>query len=100
VASAVSTWRFVRGAEVVEVRPEGRLHSTAPMVLRDWAVAGAGIALLPAWLVPSGRSAPLRRILPDWTTPAIHAWALHRVELRGARRIRVTVEALAALFAT
>lgn len=98
LSSTFSAWRFVRGDELVEVRAEGRLHSTAPMVLRDWAAAGAGIALLPQWLVPKGRAAPLRRILPEWTTPEIGSWALHRIELRGARRIRVTVEALSALF--
>ena len=60
------------------------------MVLRDWAIAGVGIALLPEWLV-DGR---LKRLCEGWTTPEIHAWAIHRIELRCAPRIRAAIEAL------
>lgn len=88
----LTEWRFERGGEIVEVRPRARLRSGSPLVLRDWALAGAGIALLPEWLVDPAK---LRRLLDGWATPLIESWALHRVELRGSPRVRAVVEALA-----
>jgi DNA-binding transcriptional LysR family regulator len=77
--------------EVVEVTPRVRVRSTTPDVLRDLAVAGLGLAMLPEWLVPR----TLRRVLPDWQmTPPSRTWALHRIELRGVPRIRAVIAAL------
>lgn len=77
----------------VEVR--GQVHSNTPSALRDLAVDGAGIAYLPDWLVAEdvahGR---LRRILPEWSSPSITAWAMHRAELRGSPRLRAFLDAL------
>jgi DNA-binding transcriptional LysR family regulator len=83
-------WHFARGDTAVDVTPRVRLASMTPMVLRDWAIAGVGIALLPEWLVDDR----LKRLCEGWTTPEIHAWAIHRIELRSAPRIRAAVEAL------
>lgn len=91
VQTGAPHWRLARGDEVHEVTPRAHLRSTAPVALRDWAAAGAGLALLPEWLV----TAPLRRVLPGWQSPPIAFWAIHRVELRGAPRIRAAIEALA-----
>jgi DNA-binding transcriptional LysR family regulator len=60
------------------------------MVLRDRAIAGVGVALLPEWLIDER----LKRLCEGWTTPEIHAWAIHRIELRSASRIRAAIEAL------
>lgn len=93
--SPTASWRLERGAEVCEVTPRARLRSQAPLVLRDWALAGAGVALLPEWLVAE-TPAGLRRLLDGWTTAPIKAWALHRIELRGSVRIRAVMDTLAA----
>ncbi|HEU0029489.1 MAG TPA: LysR family transcriptional regulator [Kofleriaceae bacterium] len=93
LATTFTRWRFVRNATEVTVVPRVRLRSTTPLVLRDWALAGAGVALLPDWLV--GDAAGLRPLLDGWQTPAIRIWALHRIELRGAPRIRAVLDALA-----
>jgi len=93
VAAGFTGWRLERGGEVVDVKPRARLSSTAPMVLRDWAIAGAGIAVLPDWLVADSGKA-LRPLLDGWTTPMIRAWALHRTELRDSPRIRAVIAAL------
>ncbi|MET0795375.1 MAG: LysR family transcriptional regulator [Polyangiaceae bacterium] len=80
-------------ARSVEVR--GRLHSNAPMVLRDLAVDGAGIAYLPDWLVSDAlERGTLRRILPKWSSAPINAWLIHRAELRGAPRVRAFLDAM------
>lgn len=90
--SAQAAWRFTRGDEVCEVEPRSRLRCNAPLVLRDWVVAGAGVALLPEWL--RGTDRELVELLPDWATPAVPIWALHRIEVRGAPRIRAALAAL------
>jgi len=77
----------------VEVR--GRLRANAPMALRDLAVAGAGIAYLPDWLVADQLEAgTLKRVLPGWASEPITAWLVHRAELRGTARIRALLAAL------
>lgn len=92
LTAAFTRWHFERDGETIEISPKGRLGSSVPLVLREWALAGAGIAHLPEWLV-EGQA--LKVLLPGWTSSPIRAWALHRVELRGAPRIRALLEALA-----
>ncbi|MEJ7596999.1 MAG: LysR family transcriptional regulator [Kofleriaceae bacterium] len=86
-------WRFVQGDEVHELAAPARLRSSAPIALRDWALAGAGIAFLPAWLVSD---TDLVTVLPGWSTPAVHVWALQRVAQRAATRVRAVLDALGA----
>jgi len=50
---------------------------------------------LPDWLVaPSLAQNKLRRVLPDWSSLPITAWAIYRSELRGNARLKVFLEAL------
>jgi len=88
-------WRFRRGDELVELTPWARLRCGTPFALRDWAVAGAGVALVPAWSI-EGYRGQLRRLFADWTIARIKVWALQRVELRGLPRIAAVVDALRA----
>lgn len=87
-------WRFSRADERIEVTPRARLRCSAPLALQTWAAAGVGVALLPDWLVAGDRR--LVALLSDWDTPEVPIWALHRLELRGAPRIRAVIDALAA----
>jgi DNA-binding transcriptional LysR family regulator len=94
-AGSVVRWRLRRGAEERVPDVHGQLRSTAPSALRSFAVAGAGIAYLPAWLVREDIARKrLRRVLPEWASPAITAWAVYRAELRGAPRLRAFLSAL------
>jgi len=80
-------------ATSVEVR--GRLRTNTPSALRDLAIDGAGIAFLPDWLVaPALAQNDLRRVLPDWSSLPITAWAIYRSELRGNARLKAFLEAL------
>ena len=73
----------------------GRLRSNAPSALCDLAADGAGIAYLPDWLVAERlERGSLRRILPKWSSIPIHAWLIHRTELRGSPRVRAFLDAL------
>ncbi len=88
-----ATWRFERGDESVEATPRVRMRCQAPQALREWALAGAGIALLPEWLVAGTRG--LQRLFEPWTTAPIRVWMLQRIELRGSARVRAVIDALA-----
>jgi DNA-binding transcriptional LysR family regulator len=90
-------YRLVRDEreEVIDVR--GHLRSNAPMVLRDLAVRGAGIAYLPDWLVvPELASGRLRRVLPGWASPPITAFAVFRTELRDTPRLAALLSMISA----
>jgi len=57
----------------------------------------AGLAYVPDWLVADDlRAGRLRRVLPEWSSPPITAWALYRAELKGAPRLRALIDVLAA----
>jgi DNA-binding transcriptional LysR family regulator len=84
-----------RPAELRHVEPSGGLRTNAPLALRDWARAGAGIAYIPDWLVqPDLADNSLQRILPQWSSPPITAWAVHRAELRGSPNLKALLAAL------
>lgn len=88
-------WQLRRGDAEQTVDVRGPVRSNAPMALRDLALDGAGIAYLPDWLVADAiQRGRLRRVLPEWASAPIMAWALHRAELRGVPRVRAFIEAL------
>ena len=79
------------GDETVRIR--GNVRCTAPGAIRELATAGAGIALLPDWLVREDiAERRLVRVLPDHATPLVGIWALHRIELRDAPRVRAFLD--------
>ncbi|HEY5958823.1 MAG TPA: LysR substrate-binding domain-containing protein [Polyangiaceae bacterium] len=54
-----------------------------------------GLVFLPEWLVDKDLKAKrLRRVLADWNSESVTAWAIFRAELRGSPRIHAFVEAL------
>jgi DNA-binding transcriptional LysR family regulator len=74
-------------------------RSNAPHAIRELATAGAGIGLLPEWLVEEQtRSKALRRVLPAWRGGPVNVYALHRTEHRGTRAVRALVEHLRAAY--
>jgi DNA-binding transcriptional LysR family regulator len=91
----VAPWILRNGDRVVEIAPSGALRSNAPYALRDAALGGLGVALLPDWLVEAdvARGA-LRVVLPDWRARPNAVVAMHRVELRGLARVRALVDHL------
>lgn len=94
-SASFTRWQFTNGSEQVEIYPKSRLQSTSPVVLREWARSGAGITMIPDWF-----AGDLKRVLTDWPTPEITAYAIHRAEARGAAKIRVVLDALAEAVST
>jgi DNA-binding transcriptional LysR family regulator len=89
------TFLLVSDRREVRVRVHAVFRSNALHALRDLALLGTGLALLPDWFVDDDlASGNLRVVLPEWTTPTVVASAIHRIEQRGAPRIRALVDHL------
>lgn len=96
LAGHVIPWKLERGAEQCTPEVRGQLRANAPLALRDLAVAGAGIAYIPDFVVERELTAGrLRRVLPAWRSPSLRAVAIHRRELRDAPRVRAFVSSFA-----
>lgn len=88
-----ASWAFERAGQQIRVSLQGPLRTNLVYALRDGALAGLGVALLPAWLVADDvRSGRLRVLLADWTASSICIHALHRAELREIARLRAFLE--------
>lgn len=82
-------WVFLDGGREVHVAVDGPFRSTTPLALRDAAVQGLGITLLPLWLVQE----PLARgdlcpVMSDYPARGLEVYALYRTELRSDPRVQ------------
>jgi len=97
-SGSVIRWALARANrpdEIASIEVHGRLRTNTPTALRDLAIDGAGLAYLPEWLVaPALAQNTLRRVLPDWSSLPITAWAVYRKELRGNARLKAFLEAM------
>ena len=92
-------WRFRDARGVRELRITGGLQVNNGDVLREAALAGIGIALLPSWCVAEDLAAGrLRRVLPHWqVTPTTFDHGIYAVYQRTRQtppKIRVFVDYL------
>jgi DNA-binding transcriptional LysR family regulator len=95
VGPGADTWTITDGAREARVRVDVAFRSNALHAVRALAVCGAGVALLPDWLVADEvRRRALCVVLPAWRTEPVPVSALHRTEHRGAPRVRAFVEHL------
>ncbi len=84
-----------RGTDARSGNVREGLRTDAPLVMQSLALQGAGLAFLPEWLVDRDlKDKRLRRVLADWNSESVTAWAIYRAELRGSPRVRAFVEAL------
>lgn len=75
-------------------------RSNALHAIRDLAVKGVGVALLPEWLVMNDvRRRALRVILPGWQSEPVPVNAIHRNKQWGEPRLRAFVDHLRAAYA-
>jgi DNA-binding transcriptional LysR family regulator len=86
----VTLWRFLhanREPQTVRIRPT--LCSNDGAVVRDWALAGQGVAIRSEWHVAADLSAGrLKRLLPGWEPPAADVVAM--LGTRAGRSARTT----------
>ena len=92
-ACPLDTWRFRRAAEEATTSVTARFRSTTPTALREAALAGMGVALLPEWLVEGDIAAGrLRRLLSAWTSGPVSAWVVFRLEVRRSPPLRAFLD--------
>lgn len=93
------SWSFARGDERVDVRVEGPLVSNAAPALRHFALAGAGIALLPDWtVIDDVRTGALVHLLPGWDPPGFRFWLVRPDRRHVPERVRAFSDHLSATF--
>jgi DNA-binding transcriptional LysR family regulator len=94
------TWVLRRDETEVRVRPKVAFRSNALHALRELAIQGAGIALLPEWFVAAAvSSGELRVVLPSWRPLPVNASAIYPRDQRGAARVKALIEHLHGAFA-
>lgn len=70
-------WKLIRGKEVWEDVPPGRLTLNSPDMIQQLLLDGAGIGALPCRFATEDlRLNRLVRVLPEWSLPAVPAWAV------------------------
>ncbi len=99
-------WYCRSAAASAEVGVAGRFNSNDSEALRDAALGGLGIALLPTWLVgPDIAAGALRRLLPEWQAditpgPERAISAVYTARRLVSPKVRVFIDALAAHIGT
>ena len=79
---AAQTWRFTRNSKTQDVQVTGPLSADQGDTLVEFAASGAGIVLMPEWVMADHLSkGSLVRLLNDWKPPSI---PLYIVYARGA----------------
>lgn len=94
-----SHWVLSRGEETVRITATGPLCANNGELLMQAALGGAGIALLPRFIVDEAiAQATLVQVLPEWQTPPIAVHAVYpptrRMPLRTRSFLDFLVEAL------
>ncbi|WP_068113427.1 LysR family transcriptional regulator [Tropicimonas marinistellae] len=90
---ASQTWRFSRRGSVLDIPVSGNLTADQGDTLVEFAALGAGVVLMPEWVMGHHlATGDLVRLLPEWSPPAI---PLHIVYAGGSvvpLRIRLLVD--------
>ncbi len=88
-----NTWLLEKGGITQNVPVNGPLCSNNGDVLRDGALAGLGLTLLPTFIVGDHlRAGRLVRILPDWISAPLQLCLLYPPNRHLAARVRLFVE--------
>lgn len=97
---AAAQWQFETDAGPVAVTMRGRLAANNGEAMRDLAVAGLGVAMLPMFIAaPALADGRLLRLLPGARTPPLPVSAVWPPARPVAPKVRAFVDHLAAAFA-
>lgn len=92
-------WPFARGKEKHQIRVLPRLLSTSSETLRQATVAGAGLALLPTFLVGTDlREGRLADIFPDWEIANLGINVVYPSRRQLAAKVRAMIDLLVERF--
>jgi DNA-binding transcriptional LysR family regulator len=92
----VGVWTLRSGTRSITVEVRGAFRANALVALREAAIEGAGIALLPHFVVRDALEARRLRVLPlaGWRPEPQAIYALVRAEVRARTRTRVVLDHL------
>ncbi len=94
-------WRFDTADGPVSIRVSGNLVCNTGDVLRDWALAGLGLALKSTWDVgPDLRSGRLRAVLTDQLKPGFAISAVYAANRHVSAKVKAFIEFLAERYGT
>lgn len=86
--------------QCVEIEPQGRIFVDSSLAVQRLATAGAGLAIVPEFLVASdGGKRALEIVLPDWRLPALDVYAEWVPNARKGGAVKLFVSTLRELFA-
>jgi DNA-binding transcriptional LysR family regulator len=92
-------WSFTDGSRVITVRIRGRLRANNQEALVDAVLAGAGLAMLPTWLVQDQlESRHLQRVLTEFEAPRTPVHAVFPSRGAPPNKVRAFVDFLADRF--
>jgi DNA-binding transcriptional LysR family regulator len=108
-ATGDRTWRFSKDGRDEQVRVRGTLRANHSETLKEAALAGLGLILMPTWLIGQGLAeGRLLSVLPDWeaNTGRISAaghsdagiYAVYLPDRRGSAKVRAFTDFLAGSF--
>jgi len=96
-------WRLEKGTEQVSFKVHGTMVADNSEMLRQAAISGAGLLLMPSWLVGEDlKAGRLVQVLEDWTAghreteTSIHA--VYLPNRKGSRKVRAFVDHLMEAF--
>lgn len=93
-------WRFMREGMETTVEVRGPLRTNAPQALREAAIAGLGLALLPSWLVADDTAAGrLRVVLGAFLAAPVVVSGVYGTEMRSSPRVKAFLDHLVAAYA-
>ncbi len=100
-----STWILTREGKSEKVRVSGNLRANGSELLREAAIGGAGLLLMPTWLVGEDMAAGrLMWVLEDWVpTPSASEgaiWAAYLPNRRGSKKLLCFLDFLEQHFGT
>lgn len=94
-----SVWTLLHGDEKREVTFQPTLALNSLVAMHDAVVEGAGVAVLPRFLVADGlASGKLMRALPDWTGPVVPISIVYPSARFLTARLRAFIDVLAMAF--
>jgi len=83
-------WRFQRGGKPLVLPMQGQLRANNGEVVRDAAIAGQGIAVLPTFIVGEAlASGALVQVLEDFALPSAAVYAVYPQHRQSARIVQL-----------
>lgn len=98
--SHVPAWTLVAGSQRLRIEPEARLIANNSFAVREAAIAGLGIALLPRLVAaPAIVVGTLIPVLPDWQAPPVPVHAVYASARYLTPKVRAFIDLAVEAFA-